>query len=111
MSCYVGIEILPRERTTAEFFWQSVGARIDRKLLIYTRSSKAYQEELTFEKAVEMFVENRKKIELNSFILVLKVRELVSAMQRHDYSQNDQFVEMQVCVICLLFCIRNPFSR
>ena len=84
MICHVGIEVLPRERTTPELFWQSMGARIDKNLQIYTRSSKVYQGELTFEKAVEMFVENRRDLELNFISLVLKVRELVSVMQEHD---------------------------
>jgi hypothetical protein len=83
--CYVGIDVLPRERVAPELFWKSIGARIDKNLQIFTRSAKIYNEELTFEKAVEMFVEILIKIELNSFILVLKVPDLVSVMQLQDY--------------------------
>ncbi len=84
MVCYVGIDVLLRERVAPELFWKSRGVRIDKNLQMFTRSSKIYKEELTFEKAVEMFVENWMKTELNSFILVPKVPGLVSVMQLQD---------------------------
>jgi hypothetical protein len=37
-----------------ELFWKSMGARIDKRLKVLSRSTKTYNDELTFEKAIEV---------------------------------------------------------
>lgn len=57
MRCFIAIDALLRERVVPEFYWSTVGKRIDKRLEIVIRPSKIYKEDLTFDKAVKMFVE------------------------------------------------------
>ena len=57
MRYFVGIDALIRERVAPESYWLTVGSRIDKRLKILTRPLKVHKEDLTFDKAVQLFVE------------------------------------------------------
>lgn len=99
MKCFVAIDALLRERVTPELYWPTLGTRIDKRLQILTRPSKIYKENLTLEKAVEMFVEKFDGITVHFYILGSKVHDLVSMMQQQDYWLNDVFVEIKVFLL------------
>ena len=84
MICFVAIDTLLREQTSAELFWKTLGARTDNNLKHLSRTSKPYTEELTFEKATEALVEKCHGIQLNLFIVAQKALDLVLLMKLLD---------------------------
>jgi hypothetical protein len=51
--CLVAFDALLRGIIPTELFWKTIGSHVDTNLKYLGRTSKPYNEEMTFEKAVE----------------------------------------------------------
>ena len=102
ISCLVALDAILSGERSSKPIWKTIAHRIDGNLEFYKRPVKIRKEELTYEKAMDLYeclFSCNHSIRIVFFSSEYGVLELELTMKQQNYFQNDRFVETKVCFL------------